>query len=130
METDEATVTTTFGSMPAGCDWSSEVGPPSALSVVVGDTMVAVLDEAVEEAENRVGEEDTVVLVLDGDDDVADACPPLSSCCLASAVKSKESSLPRILLKNLSFKDCQVAPRTTRLSSICCHIPMPPVALQ
>ena len=58
--------------------------PPSALSVVeVEDTTVVVFDaavvEEVEEAENRVGE-DTVVLVLDGDDDVADACPPSSSC--------------------------------------------------
>ena len=62
----------------------------------------------VEKPENWVGK---VVQMFDGDDGAADACPLLSNCCLASAVKSK-SVKPGvdIPLKNLSFIDCQVAP--------------------
>ena len=44
------------------------------------------VETLVEKPENWVGK---VVQMFDGDDGAADACPLLSNCCLASAVKSK-----------------------------------------
>ena len=115
METEEATVTTTSGSIEAG-GWSSEVGGTTFSVVEVGEaiTLEKEVEEATDWTENRVED--------------AGACPPCLSCCRASSDKSKESSLLRILRLYLSFIEVQVAPCTTCLSSISCHNAMPSVS--